>query len=75
MFVRFSNLAVTLNKTPKEIITEYPTGFQVKNLNTFINYYPVSVDRIINDRFIFDLFIKFFRFFSSGSLPLKKTAI
>lgn len=72
MFVRFSNLAVSLNKTPNEIITEYPRGFVVRNFNTFINCCPVSVNRIINDRFIFDSFIKFFRFFSFWFITSEK---
>ncbi len=72
MFVRFSNLAVSSNKTPNEIVTGYPTDLRVKNFNTFIKCYPVLVDRVNADRFIFDILMKLFCFFSSCFIIFEK---
>ena len=75
MSVRFNNAAVSLNKTPIEIITEYPADFRVKNFETFINYYLFLNKRGVVDRFIFDIINEFFRFFLFWVTPLKKTEI
>ena len=69
MSVRFSNPAAFLNKTPIEIITEYPADFRVKNFDLFLN------KRGVVDKFIFDITNEFFRFFLFWVTPLKKTEI